>query len=264
MPRYAIARFPAPVLNTPEFSSCFKGDTLPLDDQKLLRPVEIVLFPHSKIELVENIGSSFIWRMRTKEHPVVDPLYIDERFIAFVEEYCPERERSLPSLQVIAKRLREQIGNRYIWGGNWPQGVPQLLEWYTPSVKEDALDALIRDTWQLKGVDCSGLLYYATNGISPRNTAQLIEWGRPVSIENKNCDAILTSLQPLDIVVWQGHVVIALDAHTAIESKAGAGVVTSSLERKLQEIVQSRRPVDAYTSSEPSFVVRRWHPALGL
>src|ERR1700733_6168011 len=101
MSQYAIARFPTPVLKTAAFSRCFKGDTLPLDDQQLLRPIEMVLFPDSKIELVENINSSFIWRMRTKEHPLADPLYIDERFIAFVDEQVPERKKSLPSISVI-------------------------------------------------------------------------------------------------------------------------------------------------------------------
>ncbi len=262
MPRYAIARFPTPVLRTPSFTNCFggeKGDRLALDDQLLLRPIEMVLLPDSKIELKENIESSLIWRIDTHEHPCEDELYVDERFVAFVEDHFPERSRALPSVNSIILRLKEQVGTRYIWGGNWPQGISQLLEWYRPSVDTASLDALTHDTWQLKGVDCSGLLYFATNGCTPRNTSELLGWEEPVLIAGKKCDAIAASLLPLDLIVWKGHVIIVLDEDTVIESKGGIGVVTCSLDKRLQEILNERKPADRYLSDEPSFVIRRWH-----
>src|SRR5579862_3765222 len=261
MARYAIARFPTPVLNSPTFTMCFGRDCLPLDEQQLLRPIEMVLFPDSKIQLVENIDSSLIWRICTQEHPCSDPLYIDERFVAFVDEHCPERIQDLPSVAIITQRLLDLVGKRYIWGGNWPQGIPQLLQWYKPVVKEENVDALVQDTWQLKGVDCSGLLYFVTNGSTPRNTSELVEWGKPVCIAGKNCDAIIASLLPLDLIVWKGHVIIVLDRPTAIESRMGSGVVISSLKERLQEVFNERKAVDIYTSKESSFVVRRWHPS---
>lgn len=258
MSRYAVARFPTPVLNTPDFSTCFGKWELPLDGQKLLRPVETVLLPHSKMELVRNVAS-LIWQVHTKEYP--GTFYIDERFVAFVGDSHPERPRTLPSVDALVKDLRAQIGLRYIWGGNWPKGIPELLEWYCPCIAQAERDPLIYETWQLKGVDCSGLLYYVTDGYTPRNTSQLVHWGSPVAIAGKNSAAIARTLRPLDLIVWQGHVLITLDAHTVIESKSGEGVVVSSLSDRLEEILSSRKPVDSHTADEPSFVVRRWHQA---
>lgn len=259
MSRFAVARFPTPVLRCPDFSLCFGGkdkNHLPLDDQHLLRPVEMVLLPGSKIELKENIGASLIWRIATNEHPDVDPLYIDERFVAFVEDHFPERNRTLPSTDAMIESLVQLVGTRYIWGGNWPQGIPELLEWYKPS--SDRLDSLTLDTWQLKGLDCSGLLYYISNGCTPRNTSELVGFAAPVPIAGKTADAIAASLLPLDLLVWKGHVVIVLNSDTAVESKANAGVILSSLKKRLQTILDERKPVDQYETTEPSFVVRRW------
>ena len=261
MSRYAVARFPTPVLTAPAFALCFGGACPPLDKEQLLRPVEIILFPNSKIQLVEHIDSSWIWRICTKEHPCTKELYIDERFVAFVDEQCPERVQTLPSIDTMIKNLLDLIGNRYIWGGNWPEGIPQLLEWYNPTVKDTFLNPLIQDTWQLKGVDCSGLLYFAANGCTPRNTSELVDWGEPILVAGKKIDALIDCLLPLDLIVWKGHVIIVLDTQTAIESKEGIGVVTTALDKRLEEIFATRKPFDSYTPKEPSFVVRRWHPS---
>ena len=52
----------------------------------------------------------------------------------------------------------------YTWHGNTKKGIPQMLEWYPPS--ED-ISGVLKDKWMLKGMDCSGLLYEATDGYTP-------------------------------------------------------------------------------------------------
>jgi hypothetical protein len=258
---YAITRFAAPVLNTDNFKACFggkTGDALALDTQLLLRPVETVLFPYSKVQLLEKRGASPIWRIRTNEYCCEYPIYIDERFVARVPASFPERNRPTLTREKILQRLKEQIGARYIWGGNWPQGIPQLLHWYKPSVKKESLENFVYNTWQLKGVDCSGLLYFACHGSTPRNTSELISWGKGVPIAGKDSAALATLLHPLDLLVWKGHVVIVMDDGTTIESKGEQGVVVSDLKTRLQEILKERHVADAYTSTEPCFVARRW------
>jgi hypothetical protein len=133
-----------------------------------------------------------------------------------------------------------------------------LLEWYQPSLPDEKW----RNAWQLKGVDCSGLLYYASNGCTPRNTSALVHYGQSVLIEGKTTQEILQHVEALDLIVWAGHVICVLDKETAIESKVGAGVVTTPLEERLEQVMQSRRPVDHYHSLRPSFAIRRWHPDL--
>lgn len=258
--RFAIAQYPTPVLNTADFPCCFGKETLPLDEQQLLRPVETVLFPHSAIVLLEQIPGTPIWRIQTQEYSGIGPLFIDERFIAPASALPPKRKCILPSAHRIIQRLKAQMGARYIWGGNWPAGIPQLMEWYAPCMQQDCLDSHILDTWQLKGVDCSGLLYFASKGFTPRNTGQLVDWGQAVLIAQSGIEEMLARLLPLDIIVWKGHVVIVLDEKTAIESLGGQGVIATALKPRLHAILQERKPVDSYTSNEPSFVIRRWHP----
>ena len=123
----------------------------------------------------------------------------------------------------------------------------------------------------LKGVDCSGLLYEATHGYTPRNTSALITFGKPVSIANLGSAQIINALEPLDILVWEGHVIIVLDRNRAIESRLDydaqqegnqGGVKTRNLRAVLDETLKDRAPVNSYTDAvggEKKFVVRRWY-----
>lgn len=258
---YAITQYPTPVLNRADFSNCFggsTGDLLSLDESGLLRAIETILFPLCLVELLERIDQSVIWKIRTEEYVAKYPLYIDERFVIRTDKSFSKRQRSLPAVSSIIDSLRQQVGERYIWGGNWPSGIPQLLQWYKPSIEKQLLDALTLETWQLKGVDCSGLLYFASNGCTPRNTSQLVEWGKAVCIADKEVDSITNCLTALDLIVWKGHVVIVLDNKTAIESTVGKGVILTPLNERLHKLCQERKPVDLYTSTHPCFVIRRW------
>ena len=90
-----------------------------------------------------------------------------------------------------------------------------MLKHYTPA---QILDPVLQQKWQLKGVDCSGLLYWATNGATPRNTSALVNYGTGVMIMGLSIDQILTELKPLDLIVWSGHVLIVLPGERVIES----------------------------------------------
>ena len=146
------------------------------------------------------------------------------------------------------------VGLPYIWGGNWSAGVPALLALYPPS---DEITETMRAIWSLKGVDCSGLLYEATDGFTPRNTSELVYYGTPVAIENKSISAIQKMVRPLDLIVWKGHVVIVLDAEKTIESRHKHGVVITPLKERLEEVLQTRTPKDAWVDGN-HFVIRRW------
>ncbi len=258
MPQFALTHLPTPVLNVPSFQNCFGGSSLPLDSQQLLRQVETILLPQSKVELLDKMPEPAVWHIHTKEYTSSEPLYVDERFLTLVDLEVTDRPHTLPSVPAILKSLKSQLGAEYVWGGNWPEGIPQLLEWYTPSIK----DITLRNTWQLKGVDCSGLIYYASQGYTPRNTSSLVHFGHHVPIEGKEIDAIVEEMEELDLIVWAGHVICVLDPETAIESKAGSGVIATSLKQRLSQVMQDRRPLDHYHPIKPSFVIRRWHPDL--
>lgn len=258
--KFGLTLYFTPILNTPNFLNCFggkDGKTLALDEQNLLRAIETVLFPQSKIQLIEPMERPHIWRIRTDEYPYGDSLFVDDRFIEIYEIEPPESKRPLPSSQTILKQLEELASKQilYVWGSNCLDGISQLMEWYPPTSN---IDPNLKKVWQLQGMDCSGLLYYVTQGHTARNTSKLIHFGNAVPIEGKSLNEILTILRPLDIIAWKGHVVCILNAELAIESCIGHGVITTPIRNRLEEILLQRKPADSYLDN--TFVVRRWHP----
>ena len=120
---------------------------------------------------------------------------------------------------------------------------------------------MLQDNWRLKGVDCSGLFYYVSNGFTARNTSKLLDFGRAVLIEGLSLNEIIDKVNDLDLIVWEGHVVGVLDHKTTIESRSPKGVFTCDLKTRLLEIMNERKPANRWDENEGAgFVIRRWHP----
>lgn len=261
--RFALARFAAPLLNTPDFQGVFGGadrSTLPLDNQGLLRAVETVALPGTKLELIEQ-SSEEIFKVKTQDYPSA-PLYVDKRFLIFADSNVPERPLIWPSADLILHRMKSLIGSMYVWGGNWPS-IPRMLQLYPPA---KALDEKSLKTWTFQGVDCSGLLYWATDGCAPRNTSELISFGKSLEIEGMTAQEVQKLIRPLDLIVWKGHVIIVLNSEETIESRAGFGVVTTNFLTRFDEILHShkRKPASSWQSETQAstFVINRWLPHL--
>ena len=114
--------------------------------------------------------------------------------------------------------------------GNWARGVPEMLAYYPP---QPPLDKKIETLWTLQGLDCSGLLFEATNGATPRNTSQLLKFGRSLLPSEQ--------LKPLDMIIYPGHVLFVRDENTIIESKSPFGVRICSLIQRVKELSQTRQ-----------------------
>lgn len=264
--KYAVAVLPTPVLNMPDFNSVFGGSdgrTLKLTAKNLIEEVEFIALPHTVFVIEERIrkGSREILRVTTKDYPyhAAGGYYIDSRFVEKIFEKPQERRRKLPDKDTIIKKLIAADGAIYVWGGNYSKGIPEMLEFYKPSgtLPNDALKM-----WTLKGVDCSGLLYEATGGYTPRNTDSLFSFGISVGVKGLSPDEIAKKLKPLDIIVYKRHVVIVLNNREVIESTISRGVHVKNLlsaVRAMSEIVQ---PANDYKGDGKGdkFVVRRWHP----
>jgi hypothetical protein len=234
-----IARIPTPVFNTPEIP--FNHLPLKKDSQGRLMEMEMIAFPGTKFKCLSRI-SDHILCVETDECPSLAPLYVDSRFLQKSSASAPERNKKLPSIDQILAWIEDRVGVRYFWGGNWHAGIPELLDFY-PALKtapqEDRDDAICR------GLDCSGLLYQATSGYTPRNTSDLIHFGKEVAVED---------IQPLDLLVWKGHVVIVRSPTTLIESRIGSGVVVSAFEKRYPEILSLLK------TQNKQLYIRRWHP----
>lgn len=217
----ACAIFPTPVFNTPDIP--FLSLPLKKDSQHLIREIEAIALPGTPFQCLHEV-SAHILQVETPDYPSAHSLrYVDRRFL---QANAPERKKKLPSRAALLNWLESSVGTRYFWGGNWRDGIPEMLNFYPhlqAAAPEDQDDALCR------GLDCSGLLYQATDGITPRNTGQLILYGEEISPHE---------FQPLDLIVWKGHVLIVFSQDLLIESRVGHGVVMSPFQERYAEVVK--------------------------
>lgn len=273
---YAQSILPTPVLNTPEFSSVFgnrDGKTAAPDAAGLLRELEFIALPDTvfTIESVIRQQADTIYRVTTTEYPYPAPggYYIDSRFVRTGKEKPPDRSKQLPNKNTIIASLLSSEGSVYLWGGNLREGIPQMLTLYPPPAP---LSPAERSRWILRGLDCSGLLYQAAGGFTPRNTSALTTFGESVPIAHLSVPQIIQAVKPLDIIIWPGHVIIVLDQDRVIESRpdydeahAGnrGGVRIRKIGEALREVMQERIPVNSYDTAgatgQKQFVIRRWY-----
>ena len=259
--QFAIATLHTPVLNTSDFESVFggdSGDSLKLDEEGHIMALEFIALPNTVFKIHETIPKQdqIIYRITTTDYPYTSTeLFIDSRFVNVSNKKPEERKIKMPSRNKIINNMLSLEGCRYFWGGNFCNGITEMLNFYKPKNK---LDKETEDNWCLQGVDCSGLIYQATNGATPRNTSSLVNYGKGLIINGKSDTTILNMLKPLDLIVWKGHVIIVLDEKTAIESRPPKGVQKNDLINRLKEVMEEREPVNDWDSSEGErFVVRR-------
>ena len=259
---YAVAKEPTPVLNSPDFEAVFGGNdgmTVKTDNSGLIREMEYIALPGTVFELLGEFdhGSYKIFKVECKEYEYGSELFVDSRFLELKKSRPGERFVAMPKKDDIFKFLDKVLGNRYCWGGNHNDGIKKLIELYQP--KGNISDG-VKNEWMLTGCDCSGLMYEATGGYTPRNTSKLVDYGTAVEIEGLSAEDIAAKCKPLDMIVWNGHVIYVYDEKTSIQSSLSkGGVVKRDLVETIREVMNSRTPVNDYNSAQGnSFVIRRW------
>lgn len=259
--KYAIVRVNTPVLNTKDFKSVFggtRGDRIKTDKDGYIRELEFIALEDDVFEILESypIDDYYILKVKTSEYSTNSGLYIDSRFVKIENKNPGKRKKEEMSFDSIVKNLKSLEGEPYMWGGNFAEGIPELLKYYPPEID---LSKEEKDLWCLRGVDCSGMLYQATGGRTPRNSSALVHFGKPVEIEDKELDEIIDVIKPLDIIAWDGHILVVLDNKYIIESSPTTGVHKTEIEKRLKWILRERKPVNDWdNSTEARFVIRRW------
>ena len=248
----------------------WKGTTgMKVDGNNMIIDLAVVLPPDTPVTLMRKIekdGFTY-YQVRTREFDAGRGAkvgyFLDARYIQKTDQKNEEKSQILPSFEEVIDNLLATSGTAYIWWGTWYQGVPEN-EHFFPS--QNKLSSLEKKRKLMKGVDCSGLLYQATNGYTPRNSRSLLNFWEAVEIEWKTVEQIAMLLKPLDIIVRDGHVVVVLDEKRTIESrgrgKNPGGVEIVEIKKRLEEIFKTRKPVNNYSASSlpkaKKFVVRRW------
>lgn len=249
---------PAPILNISDFAFAFGGSSgkeIPLDAKGHPYCFEFVALEGSLFHVRKKIPKNgyAICEVETDFYPHA-PVFIDSRF---AKEASSPKSHTMPDAERILKKMEALTGTAYVWGGNWSPGIPETMDYYPPT---HPLDPKTEIYWTLKGVDCSGLLYQAANGLTPRNTSQLIRFGKPLKTSNLKISEILVQLRPLDLILYPGHVLFVLNPTTSIESKYPFGVIQRTLRERLEELMQERALVDEWTAdldSSRHFMIRR-------
>lgn len=266
--QYAIADGYTPVFYSHDLKNIFggaDGKTLKLDDSNQIDEVEVIALTGAVFEIYAEIqdGSNTIFKIYTRDYDYLTKTgyYIDSRFVKQTDTKPEIKTKTLPAAQTILDRVKAVKWAQYVRWGNAPQGVAKLLEFYAPKWE---IDANLKSKWILSWVDCSGLLYYATDGYTPRNTSTLATYWSGVEIQWLNIDEILAKLQPLDIIVWRWHMIIVLDKETSLDASLENWVTTSNSKDTLKEVMETRTPINNYDdpafTDKLKFVVRRWYP----
>ena len=275
-PVYAVAAIPTPVLDTPKFRAVFggrSGGTLRLNKEGEFVDLEFIALPGTVFTVQRTMWGRppKILKVTTPDYPYPTRrgYYIDSRFVKILNEKPSERKKILPSEETILDHLLSCAGLPYLWGGNVSGGIPEMLALYPPA--RNLIEGE-KSKWTLKGLDCSGLLYEATNGGTPRDAIGMVSFGTPVHIEGLSVDGIITQVQPLDVIAWNTHMMIILDRKRIIESrpyydypdkKMPDGVRIRPLREALEETMHTKTAVDDYRQPQRGmrkhFVIRRWY-----
>ncbi len=243
---------PCPILNTHDFKKIFnKNKNFPLCDQKgHIRALEFIALQEDvciEIQRFSDISKVIFPQYSNK------PVYLDNR----MTEICNKLacKSVLHSKEEIIKELKKCVGLPYIWGSNYYLGVDKFLSYYNPLLQNK------KNTWLLKGLDCSGLLYSATNGYTPRNTSALLHFGHGLKNNFSCIYELISAVKPLDLILHEGHVIIILNQNSCIESREKDGVIITNLEKRLLEIEKTRtfsKKISKNYFSNKSYTIRRW------
>lgn len=266
MQLFAIAKYPTPILNRPDFSyvfgECPQGILLE-KELNLLKSLEMIAFPGEVFTVIHKHPLiPYIYEVKMASYPVKQPIYVDERFLEFYDKEPFPPLVTAPSLDEILTKMESFVGLPYIWGGNYSQGIEKMMNLYPP--KKD-LSVLESANWIFKGVDCSGMLYEATRGFTPRNSSWLACYGEGLSVKGLKNEEIKKLLKPLDMILWEGHVLFILDDHYTIESRAHIGCVfITKIAQRLEQIriEEKKYPMNNSQDNnykENGFIIRRWH-----
>lgn len=119
-----------PIFNTREIEKVF-AVPLPFDNVFLLRQLETIVYRDTSFEVVQVFDQ--VLQVKTTAYFTTYPLYIDRRFVKPCEEEPKQKPITLPSKKKLLERFLSFPKTPYIWGGNVPEGVPELLTYYPPT-----------------------------------------------------------------------------------------------------------------------------------
>ncbi len=266
----------------------------------------------NQLEKMQYPGVPFCVRPTDQEHPVevVDCDYLRHArsktlYALNVEQWSKLREcsfirKSLARGELVLRRLRSYQGRRYLLGGSVGVDNPGMRNyiltlWNRSPNQRDQLFKRAKDSRISKrelrsligcgGLDCSGLLSAATKGWYNGDTEHIVDLvnannARLLDISKYSPRELASRLKPLDIIVFMGHMMIALDRENLIQA-VGVGSNADDFARQLGTdphvrydrvsidptlpilralYLRNQFPSSRWVFDHKHFMVVRWHP----
>ncbi len=253
--KFAIAALPTPIFNDPSLDEFLghKNGSLSINQKGRLAYLEMIAFEGTFFSVHEAV-TSYVYRVTTEEYPAQYPLYVDCRSLKSIPE-IPTQKKTCPPKEKILEILLLQKGRPYLWGGNLGKPLSIMQDWYPSPFPLSPYEQMVKT---FNGIDCSGLIYLASGGYTPRNTSAMVGFGRAVQIERKPYSS--WNLQPLDLILDLGHVAIVIDDTWSIQSKEKMGVFLIRTKDLIDSLLRRKTPKDHWDSIEMDeiFHIRRF------
>ncbi|MBN1633509.1 MAG: hypothetical protein JW917_05015 [Ignavibacteria bacterium] len=251
--KYVSARTYTPVFNIPDIYKFLSEieEEIKTDKKGLIPEISYIAPPGEEFEIIGITKQNDHTIFKIKPANSEKTYYIDSRFTERSDGKKNQGEKL--SKEEIIRNLKAMEGYPYEYGGATANGVYKFESMY--EIKG------LREKWKPKGLDCSGLIYQATNGAIPRSSSEIVKYGEGLDIEGKKLDDIIDMLEPLDIIGYPGHVLIVIDKNSVMESSPKKGVRILQTETRIKQLMKDRKPVNDAEGKDKNkiFVVRRWY-----
>ena len=185
-----------------------------------------------------------------------------EDFCEKFEEGGVKRKRSPMSLKeikgVFERCLSKDNPVPYCWGGNQFKTVPLRGATFT-SQKEG-------EQYECRGFDCSGLLYYISDGTLPHATGALKNFGEQLfiieakkkwEVSKEDLEEVIRDLKDTDFIAIRGHVMIAYNKGLIEFRSKDLGCCFTPKEEASQRVMEL---IEAAKKKGSDVWFVRWHP----
>lgn len=230
-----------------------------------------VLLPGSLLDVsdLDEKISKVVWHVNPKK---TFEGYVHNEFLKnFCEEVSkntagyPPSPMPLKEIRTIFQRcIDERIP--YCWGGNWFETIPLPDDYHF-----EPTDVIGEKPYELRGFDCSGLLYFISNGLLPHSTRQLRSCGKilyrigkndTISLKDLREKLAALQLRDSDYVVIEGHVVVCYNGGVIEFRGMDYGCVFTPAEKAAERIMALVAAIRKTDDDESDVRFIRWHPEL--
>ena len=188
-------------------------------------------------------------------------------YTSSVEDFCKKFEKgdvkrgrspmSLKDIKRVFERcLCEDIP--YCWGGNQFETIPLRGVTFTSKNKGEQ--------YECRGFDCSGLLYYISDGTLPHATGALKNFGERLftveaakrwEVSKENLEKVIGDLKDTDFIAIKGHVIVVYNKGLIEFRSKDLGCCFTPEEKAVQRITEL---IEAAKKKNSDVWFVRWHP----